>query len=83
MIGVFFDRSQNMRAYAKKDIFLKIIGIQLIYSVVFFVCFGSFVVCFLAVRLEVQALECLQAPFLQYRFGLLNVSVWSRAPKSE
>ena len=34
MIGVFFDRSQNMRAYAKKDIFLKIIGIQLIYKVV-------------------------------------------------
>ena len=34
MIGVFFDRSQDMRAYAKKDMFLKIIGIQLIYKVV-------------------------------------------------
>ena len=48
----------------------------MIYSVVFFVWFGILaVVCFLAVRLEVQALECLQAPFLQYGFGLLNVSV--------
>lgn len=77
-------RWQKVRQGSKRNVLLKaFIGIQLIYSVVFFVCFGSFVVCFLAVRLEVQALECLQAPFLQYRFGLLNVSVWSRAPKSE